>query len=169
MIVDVMFFFFVGEIPKTRQEKEVLKKMIRESPVSEENAPKILEENFEEAIHFVNTAISPPVIPSRIKTILDDDSCTNLTQNTPHFWIMCAALREHVLAEGSLPVRGSLPDMVTDTTSFVTLQQIYHKQAQLQAEAIYRRTCQIARNLGMPHETISESEVSDFYFVLIKN
>lgn len=136
--------------------------MIRESPVSE-NAPKLLEENFEEAIHFVNTCITPPTIPSHVQTILEDDNCINLTQNTSHFWIMCAALREHVLAEGSLPVRGSLPDMATDTTSFVTLQQIYHKQAYLEAEAIYRRTCEIARHLGLPHEAINETEVSDAF------
>lgn len=132
--------------------------MIRECPVTEDS-PKLLEENFEEAIHFVNTCISLPSIPSRVKNILEDDSCTNLTQNSAPFWIMCAALREHVLAENSLPVPGTLPDMATDTTSFVTLQQIYHKEAQSQAEAIYRRSCQIARNLGMPNEAITENEV----------
>lgn len=137
-----------------------MRKAIRDSPVSEENAPKILEENFEEAIHFVNTSISPPSIPPHVKSILEDDSCRNLTQKSSHFWIMCAALREHVITEGSLPVPGSLPDMATDTASFITLQQIYYKQAQMQAEAIYRRSCQIARNLGLPHEAISEAEVS---------
>lgn len=136
--------------------------MIRESPVSEDTAPKLLEENFEEAIHFVNTCISPPSISSYIRNILEDDSCINLTQTSTPFWIMSAALREHVLAERSLPVPGNLPDMATDTASFVTLQQIYHKQAQVQAEGIYRRACQIARNLGMPHEAIHENEVSHF-------
>lgn len=149
-----------GELPKTRQEKELLRKMIRESPVSEEAAPKILEENFEEAIHFVNTCISLPSIPSQVKSIIEDDSCTNLTQSSAPFWIICAALKEHVLSEKSLPVPGTLPDMATDTASFVTLQQIYHRQAQAQVETIYRRACQIARNLGLPHETITENEVS---------
>lgn len=155
-----VFNCFIGELPKTRQEKEILRKMIRECPVPEESASKILEENFEEAIHFVNTCIFPPIIPAQVKSILEDDSCTNLTQSSTPFWIMCAALREHVLAEGSLPIPGSLPDMATDTASFVTLQQIYHSQAQVQAEAIYRRACQIARNLGLPHEVITENEVS---------
>lgn len=143
--------------------------MIRESPISEENAPKLLEENFEESIHFVNTCITPATIPPRVTKILEDDSCTNLTQNSSHFWIMCAALREHLLAEGSLPVRGSLPDMATDTNSFVTLQQIYHQQANSEAEAIYRRTCEIARNLGLPHEAICETEVNGafYHFVML--
>lgn len=74
---------------------------------------------------------------------------------------MCAALREMVEAEGALPVRGTLPDMAADTHSYVTLQNIYQKRAQQQAEVIYRRASQIARNLGLPQETITESEVFD--------
>lgn len=134
--------------------------MIRDSPIPDENGLKILEENFEEAIHFVNTCINPQPIPSNIQAILDDDSCINLTQNSSPFWVMCAALRELVQAEGALPVKGSLPDMAADTNSYITLQQLYHKQAQSQAEAVYRRASQIARNLGLPQDIIAESEVS---------
>jgi len=94
------------------------------------------------------------------QTILEDDSCINLTQNSSPFWIMCAALREMVEAEGVLPLKGTLPDMAADTHSFINLQNIYHKQAQQQAESIYRRAAQIARNLGLPQETITENEVS---------
>lgn len=75
---------------------------------------------------------------------------------------MCAALRELVETEGALPVRGSLPDMAADTTSFITLQQIYQKQAQSQAETVYRRATQLARSLGQSQDFISESEVN-FY------
>lgn len=136
--------------------------MIREGPVPGEGVPKLLEENFEEATHYVNTCIAAPAIPDNVRKILDDDCCTNLSQNSSPFWIMCAALRELVQAENALPVRGSLPDMATDTTSYVTLQQIYHKQAQQQAEIVYRRASQIARNLGLPQDAVTESEVSIF-------
>lgn len=73
---------------------------------------------------------------------------------------MCAALRELVETEGALPVRGSLPDMAADTASFITLQQIYQKQAQSQAEAVYRRATQLARSLGQSQDFISESDVN---------
>ncbi|XP_018574459.1 NEDD8-activating enzyme E1 regulatory subunit [Anoplophora glabripennis] len=154
--------FHEGNLPKTREQKNILKKMIRDSPIPDENGLKILEENFEEAIHFVNTCIHPQTVPSNIQALLNDDSCINLTQNSSPFWIMCAALRELVQANGTLPVKGSLPDMAADTNSYITLQQLYHKQAQSQAEAVYRRASQIARNLGLPQDVITENEVKLF-------
>lgn len=73
---------------------------------------------------------------------------------------MCSALRELVETEGALPVRGSLPDMAADTNSFISLQQLYQKQAQLQAETVHRRATQLARSLGQSADFITESEVS---------
>lgn len=148
-----------GAIPKSRAQKEELKQMIRDSALPDEHGIKMLEENFEEAIHLVNTSINPVHIPFHVQAILDDESCTNLTQNSSPFWLMCAALKEHVQAEGTLPVRGVLPDMAADTQSYVTLQQIYQKQAQTQAENVYRRVSQIARNLGLHQDLITENEV----------
>lgn len=75
---------------------------------------------------------------------------------------MCAALREMVQCEGVLPIRGYLPDMAADTTSYVTLQQIYQRHAQIQCEAIYRRASQLARSLGQSQEALTESEVIEF-------
>lgn len=134
--------------------------MIRDGALPDDNGIKQLEETFEQAIHYVNTCLNPLKVPSHVKSILEDDSCINLTQDSTPFWVMCAALREHVQSEGSLPVKGSLPDMAADTKSYVTLQQIYMKQAHAQSEAIYRRASQIARNLGLPQDVFSENEVS---------
>ncbi|XP_044760074.1 NEDD8-activating enzyme E1 regulatory subunit isoform X2 [Coccinella septempunctata] len=151
-----------GALPVSREDKNQIRKMIRESAVNDENGIKTLEENFEEAIRFVNTCISNQTIPSQIREILEDDSCTNLTQKSRPFWIMCTALREFVETEGALPVRGTLPDMASDSESYITLQQIYQRKAQAQAESIYRRSCQIARNVGMHQDSISEQEVKLF-------
>lgn len=136
--------------------------MIRDSALPDENGIKLLEENFEEAIHLVNTSVNPIGIPIHVQSVLDDECCTNLTQNSSPFWLMCAALREHVQADGSLPVRGVLPDMAADTQSYINLQQIYQKHSQTQAENVYRRASQIARNLGLPQDVITENEVIFF-------
>ncbi|XP_030746523.1 nedd8-activating enzyme E1 regulatory subunit [Sitophilus oryzae] len=152
-----------GALPSKRAEKEVLKQMIRDSGHSEEgNNRFILEENFEQALHYANSCVTPRPIPDHVKAILDDDSCTNLTQNSSSFWIMSAALRELVQAEGELPVKGTLPDMAADTLSYVTLQNIYRKRAEHHAESVYRRAQQIARNLGLPQDWVTESEVKYF-------
>ncbi|KAJ8943598.1 hypothetical protein NQ318_006600 [Aromia moschata] len=152
--------FHEGALPRTRAEKDVLRKMIRDSPVPDENGLKVLDENFEEAVRYVNTCCEPARVPGNTRTVLEDERCANPTQRSTPFWVMCAALRELVEEEGgALPVRGSLPDMAADTDSYVTLQRLYHARAQSQAERVYRRAAQIARDLGMPQDVISESEV----------
>lgn len=39
-----------------------------------------MEENFQEAINFVNTCVGGTKIPSHIQAILHDEKCLNLTQ-----------------------------------------------------------------------------------------
>lgn len=152
-----------GELPQKRADKELLKQMIRDSGHSEEgNNRFILEENFEQAIHYVNTCVTARSIPEHVQTILDDENCTNLSQKSSPFWIMCSALREMVQKEGVLPIRGTLPDMAADTQSYITLQNIYQRHAQNQAESIYRRTSEIARNFGLSQDVVPEHEVKYF-------
>ena len=110
----------------------------------------------------------------------------NIFQSTS-FWIIARAVRDFLENEGDglLPLRGSLPDMIADTEKFVTLQQMYvgiclckyfvsmtylsdffffsyHKQAVADAEAVYRRTLQILKQLGRSSDSISEKEVKLF-------
>ncbi|KAK4873522.1 hypothetical protein RN001_015551 [Aquatica leii] len=134
-----------GSLPKARVEKDELRDMIRSSLPGDCD---MLEESYEQAVKLVNVCVHATQVPSYIRTLLDDEKCTNLTVESPSFWVICAALREMVQSEGVLPVRGSLPDMAADTSSFIALQQLYIKQAQNQAESVYRRAMQISRTLG---------------------
>lgn len=63
-------------MPSTRQEKEELKNMIQDSHNWEEGE---LEENFNEALRFVNTCIASTKIPSQVQAILNNEKCINLT------------------------------------------------------------------------------------------
>ncbi|KAF5307842.1 hypothetical protein FQR65_LT18314 [Abscondita terminalis] len=148
-----------GLLPKTRAEKDELKDMIRRSFPGDCD---LLEENYEQAIKLVNVCVHATQVPSHIRTLFEDEKCTNLSLESSSFWVICAALSEMVEMEGVLPVRGSLPDMAADTTSFIALQQLYMKQAQNQVESVYRRAMQISRNLGQAPDAISEAEVKLF-------
>lgn len=148
-----------GLLPKTHAEKDKLRKMIRNSLPSEND---ILEENYEQAVKFVNVCVNCTFVPNHIQKILDDELCINLTFESSPFWVMCAALREMVQSEGALPIRGSLPDMAADTASFISLQQLYMRQAHSQAESLYRRAMQISRSLGQSPDAISEAEAKLF-------
>lgn len=74
MIIDK--YAFTGTMPSNRKEKEELKNMIRDSH-NWDNGD--LEENFLEAIHYVNTCIGTTKIPIQVQSILNDDKCVNLT------------------------------------------------------------------------------------------
>ena len=124
----------------------------------------IVKKNFEEAIKAVNTCIGCTEIPENVMNILNDDKCINLTAKSSSFWIIAKAIKDFVENEGGglLPLKGTLPDMTADTEKYITFQQIYHKQAIVDAEAVWRRTLQLLRQLGKSSDSISERDVKLF-------
>lgn len=153
-----------GDMPKTYKEKQLLKEMIKEGIRRDENDTKNTEENFEEAIKAVNTTIGRTEVPDSVMAVLNDDRCINLTGKSSSFWIIAKAVRDFMENEGAglLPLKGVLPDMTADTEKYVNLQQIFHKQAVADAEAVWRRVLQLLRQLGRPSDSISERDVKLF-------
>ncbi|PBC27666.1 NEDD8-activating enzyme E1 regulatory subunit [Apis cerana cerana] len=152
------------DLPKTYKEKHQLKEMIKEAMRRDENDTANSEENFEEAIKAVNTCVGHTEIPDNVMNILNDDQCINLTAKSSSFWIIAKAVRDFVENEGAglLPLKGTLPDMTADTEKYITLQQIYYKQAIADAESVWRRTLQLLRQLGKSSDSISERDVKLF-------
>lgn len=67
-----------GALPKTRAEKNELRRLIETSlPAGEKE---IMGENYAQALHIVNTSVGPTVVPSNVQAILDDSNCRNLTE-----------------------------------------------------------------------------------------
>ncbi|GIX87298.1 NEDD8-activating enzyme E1 regulatory subunit [Caerostris extrusa] len=147
-----------NQIPKNSKEKKVLKAEILKG------ARKKDEENFEEARRAVNKSITDTTVPSEIQSILNDPLCENLTSESKSFWILAKALKEFVNNEGQgcLPVRGIIPDMTSDTQSYIKLQNIYKAKAEEDAHTIYVKVQQLLSNLGKPPNFISEQEVKIF-------
>lgn len=58
---------------------------------------------------------------------MKDAACLNLTKVSVDFWILMHALKRFVEeeGEGALPVSGVIPDMKSDTESYVLLQRMY--------------------------------------------
>uniref|UniRef100_A0A1B6BZM3 NEDD8-activating enzyme E1 regulatory subunit n=1 Tax=Clastoptera arizonana TaxID=38151 RepID=A0A1B6BZM3_9HEMI len=151
-------------LPKNYKEKEAFRQLIRDGIKKNEHGNPEEEENFEEAIHAVNFALLPTTVPKNIKEILNDESCINLTHKSKPFWIIAKAVRDFIDNEGGgyLPLRGSLPDMTAETSSYINLQQIYHNQALRDAEVVYRRVQQLLHQLNQSDDTITEDEVKQF-------
>lgn len=148
--------------PMSRKEKNEIKEIIEQFKRFDENGMPIYEENFEEGLRAVNTALTPTFLPVKIQELIYHSSAINLTKESSPFWIMCSALRGFVEAEGNgkLPVRGVLPDMTASTDHYVTLQNIYRNQAASDAEIVYRKVQEIISQLHC--ESISEAEVKLF-------
>lgn len=151
-------------VPSTYKEKEMFKKLIREGIRKDEHDNPTDEENFEEAIKAVNTNVRCTTVPSSVMEILNDDQCVNLTAKSRSFWIIAKAIRDFMDNEGCglLPLKGALPDMIADTEKYIALQQVYHKQAIADVEAVWRHTIRLLRQLGRSMDSISEKEVKLF-------
>uniref|UniRef100_A0A8C9XVC4 NEDD8-activating enzyme E1 regulatory subunit n=1 Tax=Sander lucioperca TaxID=283035 RepID=A0A8C9XVC4_SANLU len=123
--------------PKNYKEKEAFRQFIREGILKNENGVPEDEENFEEAIKNVNTALNPTKIPSAVEDLFNCEQC-NITSQSPSFWVMLQAVKEFALKEGngSLPVRGTIPDMIADSQKFINLQNVYREKAMQDAAAV---------------------------------
>jgi amyloid beta precursor protein binding protein 1 len=120
-----------GMAPSNYKEKKEFKDQIRKGILRNADGMQDDEENFNEAIQHVNTALLPSRIPDEVQKILDDDSCVNLHSESKPFWIMARAVKEFVEKEGQglLPLRGSIPDMTADSDRYIQLQSVYRDQA----------------------------------------
>jgi amyloid beta precursor protein binding protein 1 len=122
---------------------------------------KIDEENFDEAVALAYRVTPGPTVPRAVSALFDDPKLREplaLTDGTPPFFHLLAALREYVAQEPrALPVSATLPDMHTDTKSYVELQTLYKAQARQERDAFAR----VLETRGRP-STIDEGMIDDF-------
>uniref|UniRef100_W8BRW6 NEDD8-activating enzyme E1 regulatory subunit n=1 Tax=Ceratitis capitata TaxID=7213 RepID=W8BRW6_CERCA len=146
-----------GHVPTNYKQKMQLRELIRAAMTADE-------ENYEEAIKAVNTSLGGGQVPSSIKTIFDDNACTNLNKQSSPFWIITKAMKEFVENDnnGLLPLPGVLPDMTADTEPYIKLQNMYRQQALHDADNVYRKCQKYLKELSLPEDTISEKTVRLF-------
>ncbi|KAF7728828.1 NEDD8-activating enzyme E1 regulatory subunit [Apophysomyces ossiformis] len=156
-----------GEAPNSYSDRNQLKEQIRAGMRTSD------EENFEEAMANVwRLAPSSGNIPSEVQQIFDDPACENITAESPAFWVIARAVRDFVAqeGEGQLPLSGKLPDMKSDTSNYVRLQNV---QAQEDLLAVTTRVKDILQSLGsdtdvVPTETIQSFCKNAAYVKLLK-
>ncbi|XP_029464060.1 NEDD8-activating enzyme E1 regulatory subunit isoform X2 [Rhinatrema bivittatum] len=153
-----------GQIPKSYKEKEAFRELIRRGMLKKENGVPEDEENFEEAIKNVNTALNATKMPSSINELFNDERCINLSQESPPFWILVRALKEFVAREGrgNLPVRGTIPDMIADSDKFIRLQSVYREKAKKDAAAVEDHVAKLLQSIGRLPESIQPKDIRLF-------
>ena len=75
---------------------------------------------------------------------------------------MVNALKVFVDAAGLLPLRGSVPDMVSDSDSYIALQTVYVEKAKADFSAISATVQETLAALGREATEISEFELKTF-------
>lgn len=65
-------------------------------------------------------------------------------------------------SNGWLPVPGVIPDMTADTSSYISLQNVYRSQALNDADSVYKRAQQHLQELNLPSDLITDKEVKLF-------
>lgn len=111
-----------------------------------------LETNFIEASQSIHRALQPTRVPLSIETLFSrsETSDEQLQKNQSQFWLLIRALREFAEEnDNTLPLPGVLPDMVSTTSNYVRLQQIYRQKASLDQEILVSKIEQLSRLLSM--------------------
>jgi len=127
-----------GELPKDREEKQQFKSQIRDLQ------KKIDEENFEEAEAQSWRIGSEVPVPSDIQSLFalsplvpsSQSTTTTTTTSNTVFHALLQTLKlfvESPEGPGCLPLTSALPDMHTDTESYVKLQRMFKEQARKEA------------------------------------
>ena len=131
------------DLPRTRAEKDEFKKILDElshhSAYDTNDVTSKSLENFEEAKRNIPSRLVNTNLPSAIKELFEDPSCLELSNQSNLFWFIVHAIKLFTENEGHglLPVRGEVPDMITNTNSYVKLVEIYQEQAKKDCEIVH--------------------------------
>ncbi|KAL2920288.1 hypothetical protein HK105_200361 [Polyrhizophydium stewartii] len=149
-----------GALPANRNEQAEFKQLVS----SFKHPQSVDDENIVEAVANAYRAYTPTKIPADVAAILADPAADSLSPETPDFWLLVAALKRFVAHEGNglLPVAGSLPDMKSDTDSFVKLQQIYRAKAREDTALVRAHLDHILVAVGRSTDSISDELVDRF-------
>ncbi|EKM53152.1 uncharacterized protein PHACADRAFT_259339 [Phanerochaete carnosa HHB-10118-sp] len=118
-----------GALPRAYAEQKAFKAAVRA------RQRKLDEENYEEAEAQAVRMWSEKSISSDIQALLDLPPVDLRTSPNAAFHALLEALRLFVqdpAGPGSLPLTSTLPDMKTDTESYVKLQRMYKEQARVE-------------------------------------
>lgn len=145
-----------GRAPSTFAEKTKFKALIRSGMRNDD------EDNFEEAINNVWRACSTTNINADVLNLLEDPAARNLTSETTKFWFLTRAVSDFVKATGLLPLCGDVPDMKSDTTTYINLQQIYRAKAKADIASVKKYLQTHLSNHHRSIDQIPDQEIAVF-------
>ncbi|CCD65733.1 NEDD8-activating enzyme E1 regulatory subunit [Caenorhabditis elegans] len=133
--------------PSTTAERKELQAILMSFRRSSEESGTKDSENFDEAKAAVIRAFQRTTIGSSVKSILSSPQCSTSTRP---FWLICEALRRFVTENNNLlPLRGTLPDMTSDSSRYTRLATLFHEKALSDAQEVLRLTREVEKERGV--------------------
>ncbi|KZS89076.1 hypothetical protein SISNIDRAFT_417308 [Sistotremastrum niveocremeum HHB9708] len=143
-----------GRVPKTTEERKEFKKYLQSLRVKAD------EENFEEAEAQAYRVWAVTNVPSEISSLFNDPILANLTPTSPPFFHLLAALKTYTEKEPhTLPLSATLPDIKSDTTNYIHLQNLYKRRAEEEKEEF---TKILVANPVQPQTPIDKGLIDEF-------
>ena len=136
-----------GAVPSTFAEKDefraALKGMSRDWN---------LEMNFQEGVREAYTAYTnSPGVPEHVREMMERADVKNLTKDSTSFCVLLSALSSFTKSHAGMPpLNGSIPDMTSDSESYIKLQSLYFERSKKELEEF---TCLVQGRLaevGLP-------------------
>jgi NEDD8-activating enzyme E1 regulatory subunit len=138
------------DLPSLRKDKDafklILDQLSHHSAYDTQDRNRSLE-NFDEAKRIIPSRLVRTSIPSNVQNLFQDASCLQLSDQSSIFWFIIHAMKCFTENEGQglLPVRGDVPDMITNTNSYVQLVKIYQEQAKIDCDIVHNYLVQSLR------------------------
>ncbi|CAM9847727.1 unnamed protein product [Ectocarpus sp. 6 AP-2014] len=120
--------------------------------------------NYQEAFKESYVAYAPPGLPGEVETLLASAEAMEVGPETSNFWLLARALGEFVKGEGGgfPPLSGEVPDMTSDTDSFITLQGLYKAKAAKDTAAVAALLDEGLARAGRPRGSVPREETEVF-------
>ena len=112
------------------------------------------EENFDEGAAAINTSLNKTIVPSNLINLFNSTEFIEkaLEPSTSQFWILLKTLKsylDHKGSEGLLPLRPNLPDMFSDSDSYVRLLKVYRDRSQRDLDVFTELLTDVCNSLGI--------------------
>lgn len=122
--------------------------------------------NYQEACNESYVAFAQAGLPGQVQDLIDSPEAGQgqLGPETSNFWLLVRALGEFVKGEGGglPPLSGEVPDMTSDTDSFITLQSLYKAKAAKDVAEMTALVDAALDSLGRPRGSVPTEEVETF-------
>jgi amyloid beta precursor protein binding protein 1 len=143
-----------GATPSNKDAKDAFEALLKSMSIDINK-----ETNFQEAVKHKSMAFTASSLPGPVQELIEEASQQPLTKDDSEFDILLNSLKIFIeRSNGCAPLNGQVPDMTSQSASFVRIQKIYHDKAVSDMHALKAIISSVLLELGRnPSEILDET------------